>query len=120
MSALLLAALERLSPRARRSVVAVGAPLALGAAMAALTLIGPHRGDKREPTLPRPARTSLPHTRRAGSRRPSSLASSLSRGEWGSGSSSAICRSRTVAETLSRSAASRPRYAASCSGNGPG
>jgi hypothetical protein len=62
MSALLLAALERLSPRARRSVVAVGALLALGAVMAALTLIGPHRGDKRVPTLSGPAGTSLPHT----------------------------------------------------------
>ena len=62
MSDLLLAALERLSPRARRLVVAAGALLALGAVMAALTLIAPHGGHKRERTVPRPAGTSLPHT----------------------------------------------------------
>lgn len=57
-----LAALERLSPRARRSVVAAGALLALGAVMAALTLIAPHGGHKRPPTPTHPADTSLPHT----------------------------------------------------------
>jgi hypothetical protein len=62
MSELLLAALERLPSRARRSVVAVGALLALGAVMAALTLIGPHGGHKRERTLPRRAGTSLAQT----------------------------------------------------------
>jgi hypothetical protein len=62
VSELLLAALERLSPRARRSVVAAGALLALGAVTAALTLIAPHVGRKRERTLPRPAGTSLPQT----------------------------------------------------------
>jgi hypothetical protein len=62
VSDLLLAALERVSPRARRSVVAVGALLALGAVIAAPTLIAPHGGDKREPTLRRRAGTSLPRT----------------------------------------------------------
>ena len=62
MTDLLIAALERLSPRARRVVVAVGALLALGAVMAALTLITPHGGHKRERTLPRPAATGLPQT----------------------------------------------------------
>ncbi|MGZ6697947.1 MAG: hypothetical protein ACXVFL_20220 [Solirubrobacteraceae bacterium] len=62
MTELLLAALERFPPRVRRSVVAAGALLALGAVLAALTLIAPHGGHTREPTLPRPAGTSLPHT----------------------------------------------------------
>ena len=49
MSDLLLAALERLSPRVRRFVVAIGALLALGAVMAALTLTASHGGQERRP-----------------------------------------------------------------------
>ncbi|MGZ4287773.1 MAG: hypothetical protein ACXVH3_27730 [Solirubrobacteraceae bacterium] len=60
MSDLLVAALERLSLRARRSVVAVGAMLALGAVMAALTLTNPHGGHKPRGTAQRPAAGS-PH-----------------------------------------------------------
>ena len=47
MTELLLAALERLPSRIRRVVVAIGALLALGAVMAALTLTNPHGGHKR-------------------------------------------------------------------------
>jgi hypothetical protein len=54
MTGLLLAALERLSPRLRRLVVAVGALLALGAVMAALTLTAPHSGHEHRRT-PRPS-----------------------------------------------------------------
>ena len=43
-------------------MVAVGALLALGAVMAALTLIAPHGGHKRGRAAPRPAGTSLPRT----------------------------------------------------------
>jgi hypothetical protein len=76
MSDLLHAALERLSPRSRRSMVAVGALLALGAVMAALTLIAPHGGHKREPTArPRPAGASLPQ------RSPRGLPPPVSRGQ---------------------------------------
>jgi hypothetical protein len=60
MSGLLLAALERLSPRVRRFVVAIGALLAIGAVMAALTLIHPHGGQGRRLALRRPAPASVP------------------------------------------------------------
>ena len=62
MSDLLLAALERLPPRVRRLTVAVGALLALGAVIAALTLTIPHGGHKRRPTPARPAAAGLPRT----------------------------------------------------------
>ena len=61
MSDLLLAALERLSPRVRRVVVAVGALLALGAVIAALTLTTPHGRHKRRAPGPRPTAVSSPH-----------------------------------------------------------
>jgi hypothetical protein len=61
MNDMLLTALERLSPRARRLVVAIGALLAFGAVIAALTLIAPHGGPNREPTVHSPAGPSLPH-----------------------------------------------------------
>jgi hypothetical protein len=62
MSDLLLAALERLSPRVRRFVVAVGALLALAAVMAALTLTAPDGGRQRQPARHRHASVSLPRT----------------------------------------------------------
>jgi hypothetical protein len=62
MSDLLLAALERLPRRLRRCVVAVGALLALGAVMAALTLTASHGGQERRPALQRPAAASTPRT----------------------------------------------------------
>jgi hypothetical protein len=62
MSDLLLAALERLPPRVRRFVVAIGALLALGAVMAALTLTASHGGQERRPALRRPAAASVPRT----------------------------------------------------------
>ena len=49
MSDLLLTALERLPQRVRRFVVAIGALLALGAVMAALTLTASHGGQERRP-----------------------------------------------------------------------
>jgi hypothetical protein len=61
MSDLLLAALERLPQRVRRFVVAIGALLALGAVMAALTLTTPHDGQERRPTPQHPA-TTVPRT----------------------------------------------------------
>ena len=60
MTELLLAALERLSPRVRRVVVAVGALPALGAVMTALTLTNPHGGHKPRGPAQRPAAGS-PH-----------------------------------------------------------
>jgi hypothetical protein len=59
MSDLLLTALERLPQRVRRLVVAIGALLALGAVMAALTLTASHGGHERRSPLPRPAATVL-------------------------------------------------------------
>jgi hypothetical protein len=61
MSDLLLAALERLPQRVRRFVVAIGALLALGAVIAALTLTTPHGGQERRPAPQRPAAT-VPRT----------------------------------------------------------
>jgi hypothetical protein len=58
MTELLLAGLERLAPRVRRVVVAVGALLALGAVMAALTLTNPHGGRKRRRPAEHPAATA--------------------------------------------------------------
>jgi hypothetical protein len=54
MTDLVLRALERLPPGLRRLVVAVGALLALGAVMAALTLTAPQSGHEHRGT-PRPA-----------------------------------------------------------------
>ena len=62
MSDLLLAALERRSPRVRRFVVAIGALLALGAVMAALTLTASRGGQERWPALRRSAAASVPRT----------------------------------------------------------
>ena len=62
MTELLLAVLERLPARVRRLVVSVGALLALGAVMAALTLSAPSSGHQRRPAPQRPAVASLPHT----------------------------------------------------------
>jgi hypothetical protein len=56
----LLAALEALSPQVRRSTVAVGALLLLGAVMAALTLTNPHSGHKRQPTRRPPGAAGSP------------------------------------------------------------
>jgi hypothetical protein len=53
MSDRLLAALERLSQRVRRLVVAIGALLALGAVMAALTLTASHGDRQRQPVRQR-------------------------------------------------------------------
>jgi hypothetical protein len=53
MTELLLAALERLPPRLGRLVVAVGALLALGAVIAALTLTAPRSGHEHR-RMPRP------------------------------------------------------------------
>ena len=50
---LLLAALERLPARVRRLVVAVGALLVLGAAIAAVTVSGPREGPRRPPAVVR-------------------------------------------------------------------
>jgi hypothetical protein len=61
MTELLLVALERLSPRVRRVVVAVGVLLALGAVIAALTLTASHGGGARPPAAHRPAAASVPH-----------------------------------------------------------
>ena len=60
MSELLLTALERLPPRVRRLVIAVGALLALGAVMAALTLTNPHGGHKRRAPAQHPAAAGSP------------------------------------------------------------
>jgi hypothetical protein len=68
MTGLLLAALERLPPRVRRFVVAVGTLLALGAVMAALTLTVPPGRHGRRPAPQRPAGTSSRGTQ-ASSRR---------------------------------------------------
>ena len=54
---MLLAGLERLPPRVRRFVVAIGALLALGAVMAALTLTASHDGQERRPAPQHPAVT---------------------------------------------------------------
>jgi len=62
MSEPLLAGLERLPPRIRRFVVALGALLALGAVMAALTLTAPQGDNKRRLTPASPAATSSPRT----------------------------------------------------------
>lgn len=62
MTELLLRALERLPPRVRRIVVAVGAQLTLGAVMTALTLTTPSGGQRRRPTPPGPAATNSPNT----------------------------------------------------------
>ena len=62
MTELLLAALERLPPRARRFVVAAGVLLALGAAMAALTLTTPQDSRRRRPSPRPPVATSSPLT----------------------------------------------------------
>jgi hypothetical protein len=62
MSGLLFAALERLPQRVRRSVVVIGALLALRAVMVALTLNNPHGGHKRRPTPPRPVAPGSPQT----------------------------------------------------------
>jgi hypothetical protein len=62
MSGLLLTALERLAPRVRRVVVAIGALLALAAVMAALTLTASPGGNERRPAQRRPATASLPPT----------------------------------------------------------
>ena len=61
----LLVALGRLPPCVRRLAVAVGAVLAVGAAIAAVMLSGPRDGPGRQPAVPRRhvaggARTSLP------------------------------------------------------------
>ncbi len=61
MTELLLAALERVSPRVRRLVVAVGALLALGVVIAALTLSTPHRGRERRSSPHRSAASSSRH-----------------------------------------------------------
>jgi hypothetical protein len=61
MSDLLLAALERLPQRGRPFVVAIGALLALGAVLAALTLTASHGGQERRPASQRPAAT-VPRT----------------------------------------------------------
>jgi hypothetical protein len=61
MSGPVLAALERLSPRVRRFVVAIGALMALGAVMAALTLTASHGGQERRSPPQRPAAT-VPRT----------------------------------------------------------
>jgi len=61
MSDLVLAALERLPARVRRFVVAVGALLALGAVMAALTLTASRGGQERRPAPQHPAAT-VPRT----------------------------------------------------------
>jgi hypothetical protein len=60
VSELLLAALERLPPRVRRVVVAVGVLLALGAVLAALTLTNPHGGRKRRAAVERPVAAGSP------------------------------------------------------------
>jgi len=60
MSALLSAALESLSPRARRRMVVIGGLLALGGVMAALTLTVPHRGHRRPAVPPRPVAPGSP------------------------------------------------------------
>lgn len=61
MTELLLTALERLPARVRRVVVAIGALLALGAVMAALTLTTPRSGHKRWGPAQRPAAAGSPH-----------------------------------------------------------
>jgi hypothetical protein len=61
MTELLLAGLERLAPRVRRVLVAVGALLALGAVMAALTLTNPHGGHNRRRPKQRPTAAGSPH-----------------------------------------------------------
>jgi hypothetical protein len=60
MSDLVLAALERLPRRVRRLVVAVGALLALGAVVAALTLTASHGGHERRSAPQHPAATVPP------------------------------------------------------------
>jgi hypothetical protein len=61
MTELLLAGPERVPPRVRRVLVAVGALLALAAVMAALTLTNPHGGHKRRRPAQRPATVGSPH-----------------------------------------------------------
>jgi hypothetical protein len=61
VSELLLAALERLAPRVRRVVVAIGAVLALGAVMAALTLTNRQGVHRRRARGQRPAAAGSPH-----------------------------------------------------------
>jgi len=61
MSELLLAALERVSPRVRRLVIAVGVLLALGVVMAALTLSTTHVGYERRPAPQRPTASGSQH-----------------------------------------------------------
>ncbi len=60
MSGLLLAALERVPRRVRRFVVAIGALLALGAVMAALTLTATHGGQQRRPAPQHHAAATVP------------------------------------------------------------
>jgi hypothetical protein len=62
MTELLLAALDRLPPRVRRFAVAAGVLLALGAVMAALTLIAPRRDHTRRRTPAPPAAASSPRS----------------------------------------------------------
>jgi hypothetical protein len=62
MTELLLRALERFPPRVRRVVVAVGALLALGAVMTALSLTTPSDGHRRRSIPPGPATASSPNT----------------------------------------------------------
>ncbi len=62
MTELLLRALERLPPRARRVVVGIGALLALGGVMAALTLTAPRSDQVRRRTPPPPAAASSPQS----------------------------------------------------------
>jgi hypothetical protein len=61
MTELLLAALDRLPPRVRRSLVAAGALLALGAVMAALTLSAARSDHERRRTPP-PVGASSPQS----------------------------------------------------------
>jgi hypothetical protein len=62
MTGVLLVALERLPPRIRRLLVAVGALLALGAVMAALTPTAPRSAHKRHPTPPPPVASRSPQS----------------------------------------------------------
>jgi hypothetical protein len=62
MTEMLLAALDRLPPRVRWSLVAAGALLALGAVMAALTLTAARSGHTRRRTPSPPAAASSPQS----------------------------------------------------------
>ena len=62
MTELLLRGLERLPARVRRVVVAVGALVALGAVMTALTLSTPGGGHRRRSIPPGPAPARSPNT----------------------------------------------------------